>query len=111
MNANVQEVTIHEAKAFFNMQIANETVHAETYSILLDLYSGTEERKQELLGYMQTMPSIKKKADWALAYTDPATVSFAKRLVAFCCVEGIHFSSSFGGIFFVKTLGVLPGSS
>ena len=35
--------------------------------------------------------------------------SFAQRLVAFACVEGIHFSGSFCAIFWLKKRGLMPG--
>ncbi|CDJ44063.1 ribonucleotide-diphosphate reductase, small subunit, putative [Eimeria tenella] len=35
--------------------------------------------------------------------------SFAERLVAFCCVEGILFSGSFCAIFWLKKRGLMPG--
>ena len=35
--------------------------------------------------------------------------TFVERLIAFCCVEGIMFSSSFAAIFWCKKKGILPG--
>jgi ribonucleoside-diphosphate reductase subunit M2 len=35
--------------------------------------------------------------------------SFAQRLLAFACVEGIHFSGSFCAIFWLKKRGLMPG--
>ena len=35
--------------------------------------------------------------------------SFATRLIAFACVEGIHFSGSFCAIYWLKKRGLLPG--
>ena len=35
--------------------------------------------------------------------------SFAERLVAFACVEGIFFSGSFCSIFWLKKRGLMPG--
>jgi ribonucleotide reductase beta subunit family protein with ferritin-like domain len=37
--------------------------------------------------------------------------SFAERLVAFACVEGIHFSGSFCAIFWLKKKALMPGES
>lgn len=36
-----------------------------------------------------------KKAEWALRWISSSN-SFAERLVAFACVEGIHFSGRWG---------------
>jgi ribonucleotide reductase beta subunit family protein with ferritin-like domain len=35
--------------------------------------------------------------------------SFAERLVAFACIEGIFFSGSFCAIFWLKKRGMFPG--
>ncbi|GMR33463.1 hypothetical protein PMAYCL1PPCAC_03658, partial [Pristionchus mayeri] len=35
--------------------------------------------------------------------------SFAERLIAFACVEGIFFSGSFAAIFWLKKRGLMPG--
>ena len=53
------------------------------------------------------MPSVKKKADWALKWIE--SESFAERLIAFAAVEGIFFSGSFCSIFWLKKRGLMPG--
>ncbi|KAJ1376510.1 Ribonucleotide reductase small subunit family [Sesbania bispinosa] len=53
-------------------------------------------------------PCVAKKAEWALRWID-ASDSFAERLVAFACVEGIFFSGSFCAIFWLKKRGLMPG--
>jgi ribonucleoside-diphosphate reductase subunit M2 len=57
------------------------------------------------------MPCIRRKADWAMSWIEDKTSSFAQRLVAFACVEGIFFSGSFCAIFWLKERGVMPGLS
>jgi ribonucleoside-diphosphate reductase subunit M2 len=37
------------------------------------------------------------------------SASFASRLIAFACVEGIFFSSSFASIYWIKKRGLMPG--
>ena len=54
------------------------------------------------------MPCVRKKAEWAQRWIGSAT-DFATRLVAFACVEGIHFSGSFCAIFWLKKRGLMPG--
>ena len=56
----------------------------------------------------QTLPCVRKKAQWAQHWIGSAE-SFAERLVAFACVEGIHFSGSFCAIFWLKKRGLMPG--
>lgn len=102
------EVQIPEARAFYTYQQFNETVHSETYSILIDTYVTDPEEKTKLFRGIQTIPSVQKKAAWARKWMKD-DASFAQRLVAFACVEGILFSSSFCAIFWMKKRGKLPG--
>ena len=48
------------------------------------------------------------QAEWAIKWIG-ADSTFAKRLLAFACVEGIHFSGSFCAIFWLKKRGLMPG--
>ena len=85
------------------------TGQSETYSLLLDTYIKDKEERTHLLNAVETVPSIKKKADWAMRWIKDAESTFAKRLVAFACVEGIFFSGAFCAIFWLKERGVMPG--
>jgi ribonucleoside-diphosphate reductase subunit M2 len=49
-----------------------------------------------------------KKAKWAMRWIGSGS-SFAERLVAFACVEGIHFSGSFCAIYWLKKRLLMPG--
>jgi ribonucleoside-diphosphate reductase subunit M2 len=62
-----------------------------------------------LLNAIKTVPSVMKKADWALKWCDRNNASFGERLVAFAAVEGIFFSGSFCAIFWLKKRGLMPG--
>jgi len=103
----VKEVQYPEAKFFYGFQIAMENVHSETYSLLIDTYIRDTEEKERLFNAIETVPSVKKKAEWALKWID--SESFAERLIAFAAVEGIFFSGSFCAIFWLKKRGLMPG--
>jgi len=103
------EVQIPEARAFYALQGYIETVHSETYSLLIDTYIEDEKEKNQLFNAIDTMPSVKRKADWAIKYIQDQESSFANRLVAFAAVEGIFFSGSFCSIFWIKSKGLMPG--
>jgi len=105
----LKEVQYPEARCFYGFQIAIENVHAETYSLLIDTYIKDPEEREKLFGAMNTIPSVKKKADWALKWIQ--SDSFAERLIAFAAVEGIFFSGSFCSIFWLKKRGLMPGLS
>jgi ribonucleoside-diphosphate reductase beta chain len=103
----LKEVQYPEAKSFYGFQITIENIHSETYSLLIDTYIKDDDEKHRLFNAIDTVPSVKKKADWALKWIE--SDSFAERLIAFAAVEGIFFSGSFCSIFWLKKRGLMPG--
>ncbi len=85
------------------------TGQSETYSLLIDTYIKDKLEKDRLLNAVETIPIVRKKADWAIKWILNEDSRFAKRLIAFACVEGIFFSGSFCAIFWLKERGVMPG--
>eukprot|EP01098_Paradermamoeba_levis_P005704 TRINITY_DN2393_c0_g1_i3.p1 TRINITY_DN2393_c0_g1~~TRINITY_DN2393_c0_g1_i3.p1 ORF type:complete len:340 (+),score=63.72 TRINITY_DN2393_c0_g1_i3:679-1698(+) len=102
------EVQIPEARCFYGFQIAMENIHSEMYSLLIDTYVRATEEKDKLFRATETIPCIRKKAEWALNWINNER-SFGERLVAFAAVEGIFFSGSFCSIFWLKKRGLMPG--
>jgi ribonucleoside-diphosphate reductase subunit M2 len=86
-----------------------ENIHSETYSLLIDTYIRDPAQREFLFDAIETIPVIKKKADWALRWISDKKASFSERLVAFAAVEGIFFSGSFASIFWLKKRGLMPG--
>jgi ribonucleoside-diphosphate reductase beta chain len=105
----MSEIQVPEAKFFYGVQLMMETVHSETYSLLIDTYIEERTEKTDILRSIQTVPCIQKKADWALQWMDSEEADWATRLMAFAAVEGIFFSGAFCSIFWVKQRGILPG--
>ncbi len=103
------EVQLSEARAFYGFQIAMENIHSETYSLLIDTYIKDREEKMTLFRAIDNFPCIKKKADWAIKWINDKRSSFATRLIAFACIEGIFFSGAFCSIFWLKKRGLMPG--
>ncbi|MDA9829688.1 ribonucleotide-diphosphate reductase subunit beta, partial [Candidatus Poseidoniaceae archaeon] len=103
------EVQWAEARCFYGFQIMMENIHAETYSLLIDTYITDANEKDHLFNALETVPSVKKKGNWALRWLSRKKGSFAQRLVAFAAVEGIFFSGSFCAIFWLKKRGLMPG--
>ena len=66
-------------------------------------------KKNNLFNAIETIPSVKKKADWALKWINDDNSSFGTRVIAFAAVEGIFFSGSFCSIFWLKKRGLMPG--
>uniref|UniRef100_A0A6C0AQE9 Uncharacterized protein n=1 Tax=viral metagenome TaxID=1070528 RepID=A0A6C0AQE9_9ZZZZ len=105
----MNEVQISEARAFYGFQIAMENIHSESYSLLIETYIKDKVEKHKLFHAIENFPCIKKKSDWAQKWIHDNRSSFATRLVAFACVEGIFFSGAFCSIFWLKKRGLMPG--
>jgi len=105
----MNDVQLAEARAFYGFQIMMENVHSESYSLLIDTYIKDNDEKHKLFNAITTYPCIKKKADWAQKWIHDNRSSFATRLVAFACVEGIFFSGAFCSIYWLKKRGLMPG--
>ena len=105
----MSEVQISEARAFYGLQIAMENIHSIMYSTLIETYIKDKTEKSKLFNALNEFECIKKKGDWAIKWINDKKASFATRLVAFACVEGIFFSGAFCAIFWLKKRGLLPG--
>jgi len=103
-----REVTVPEARCFYGFQMAMESIHQETYSLLIDTYISDSNERERLFSAHNTIPSVQQKASWAQRYIG-SEASFAERLIAFATVEGIFFSGSFCAIFWLKKRGLMPG--
>jgi len=104
----MREVQIPEVRAFYGFQIAIENIHSEMYSLLLETFVEDSVERSKLFSAIDTVPCVKKKAEWAIKWIECSN-SFAERLVAFACIEGIFFSGSFCAIYWLKKRGLMPG--
>jgi len=104
-----QEVQVPEAKFFYVFQMAMENIHSETYSLLIDTYIKDPKEKTYLFNAIDTIPSIQKKAEWALKWINDKDSPFINRIIGFAAVEGIFFSGAFCSIFWLKKRGLMPG--
>lgn len=114
---------IPEIRAFYANQIFMETIHSETYGLLIDKLIKDPMRREELFNSFKHLPHIKKLYLWAQKWTtltgddemekycvieDRAFLwSMYKKLVAFACVEGIMFSGPFAAIYWIREQGLM----
>lgn len=96
------------ARLFYGFQNAAEGIHSEMYSLLIDQYVKDKEEQLHYFRAIDRIPCIAAKAKWAKNWIESVD-SYATRLVAFACVEGIFFSGSFCAIYWLKKRGLLPG--
>lgn len=102
------EVKVPEARQFYAYQTFNEAEHSRQYALLIDALVQDPAERERLFHAIETMPAVRKKAEWAMKWLNPSK-RFAERLVAWICVEGILFSGSFCAIFWLKQRGLMPG--
>jgi len=105
----MKDVQLSEARAFYGFQMAMENIHSQTYSLLIETYIKDTFEKDKLFNAIENFPCIKKKSDWAQKWINDNRSSFATRLVAFACVEGIFFSGAFCSIYWLKKRGLMHG--
>jgi ribonucleotide reductase beta subunit family protein with ferritin-like domain len=96
------EVKATEARNFYGFQSMIENIHGQVYALLLDTFVKDVRRKEELFNAIDTIPAVKKKAQWAMKWIN-STNHFEERLIAFAIVEGVFFSASFASIFWLKS--------
>jgi len=97
----IKEVQVMEVEILYTFQMMMENVHGETYSLMLDNLITDKREKDMLFQAIETIPTVKKMADWAFKWVD-SSESFSHRLVAFAIVEGVFFSGAFASIFWFK---------
>ena len=110
-----------EFRMFLGKQLFDEMLHVETYLLLVDNYIPDPAERKEAFNAYQTIPSVKRKADFCFKYmdsidqldkldTDDKRRQFIENLICFAgCVEGLFFFGSFAYVYFLRNKGLLPG--
>ena len=105
----IEEITYKEVRTCLRFQSMMEDIHSEMYSRLIDTLISDSEEKTRIFNAITTIPCIQQKSDWARKWTRGENSSLPMRLVAFACVEGIHFSGSFCAIYWLKKRNLMTG--
>lgn len=110
-----------EYRMFLGKQLFDEMLHVETYLLLVDNYIPDLDERRAAFDAYQTIPSVKRKADFCFKYmdsvhnidrltSDQERRQFIENLICFAaCVEGLFFFGSFAYIYFLRSKGLLPG--
>ena len=64
------EIEIAEVRQFYSIQMLIEAIHSEQYSLLIDTYVTDTAEKNRLFKAIENVPSIKKKAEWAIKWIE-----------------------------------------
>ena len=108
-----KEVTILEAQIAYTYQAMMENIHAEVYSIMIDIYVTDPVERDDMFENLGSLPCVRRKVEWAQRWSlnaeggEPA--SFSRRLLAYAIVEGLFFSGAFCAIYWIKQRNMLPG--
>lgn len=94
-------------KAYYNVQMASETVHAATYALFIRFYSDGPEDQKTMEEAMHNLESVKRKASFCLNYINNPKTTYAKRMLAFAALERISFVGAFLIIYWVTKDGAL----
>jgi ribonucleotide reductase beta subunit family protein with ferritin-like domain len=97
----IDEIKVPEIRAYYGWQAAMETIHSETYTLMIDTYISDNKEKLKIFNGIKELHGVKKKAEWTQKWLNK-DISFQERLVAFTIVEGVFFAGSFCAIFWLK---------
>jgi len=109
-----------EARMYLSRQLYEEALHV-FYLTLLDTYMPDAEERHRAFAAVETIPSIRQKADFYLRWLDSIQGldrldtradrrQFLLNVICFAaCVEGLFFFGAFAYVYFLRSRGVLHG--
>ena len=116
-----QHVNSPEGRLYLSRQLFEEANHIHFYLNLLDTYVPDEAERFEAFAAVDTIPSIKRKAEFCQRWIDSVfdlrelrTVedrrAFLLNLICFAgCIEGLFFYGAFAYVYFLRSRGLLNG--
>lgn len=96
-----REIGIMEARQFMAFKNGQESIHSDIYAQQAERIGLSEKDQNELFAAMETMPSVRAKAEWAKKYLSPH-LPVSIRLVAESVLEGIFFTTNFGWVYWIE---------
>ena len=106
---------------YLSRQLFEEAQHVEFYLTLLDTYIANPEERKQAFDAVETVPSIRRKADFCFKWIDSIQAmdrittmderrNFLLNLICFaCCIEGLFFFAAFAYVYFLRSRGLLHG--
>jgi ribonucleoside-diphosphate reductase beta chain len=116
-----KHINAPEARMYLSRQLYEEALHVQFYLTLLDTYVPDHDERQKAFAAVETIPSIKKKADFCLRWIDSIQQidrldtqaqrrQFLLNLICFAaCIEGLFFFGAFAYVYFLRSKGLLHG--
>lgn len=97
-----------EARDFYTIQAANETIHSETYGISIETLIQNSDKRTRMYEAIRHYPSIQRISEWVFGWMSDEK-PLPERIVGFCCVEGVLFTAAFCAIYWLKKRNVFRG--
>ena len=116
-----RHINAPEARLYLSRQLYEEALHVQFYLTLLDTYVPDPEARARAFAAVESVPSIRRKADFCLKWTDSIHSltqlntradrrRFMLNLVCFAaCIEGLFFFAAFAYVYFLRSRGLLHG--
>ena len=116
-----QHINSPEARLYLSRQLFEEAQHVQFYLTLLDTYIPDHRERNEMFRAVETIPSIKRKAEFCYKYIDSTfhiekletatdRRKFLLNLICFAtCIEGLFFFAAFAYVYFLRSKGLLNG--
>ena len=116
-----KHINAPEARMYLSRQLYEEALHVQFYLTLLDTYVPDPEERERAFAAVETIPSIRKKAEFCFRWIDSVDKlgslttrderrQFLLNLVCFAaCIEGLFFFAAFAYVYFLRSRGLLHG--
>lgn len=116
-----KHINAPEARMYLSRQLFEEALHIQFYLTLLDNYVPDPARRAQAFTAIDSVPSIKRKAEFCQRWTDEVYAldriathadkrRFLLNLTCFAsCIEGLFFFGAFAYVYFLRSRGLLPG--
>ncbi len=116
-----KHINAPEARMYLSRQLYEESLHVQFYLTLLDTYVPDPEERFRAFAAVESIPSIKKKAEFCFRWIDSIQKldaletqaqrrQFLLNLVCFAaCIEGLFFFAAFAYVYFLRSRGLLHG--
>jgi ribonucleoside-diphosphate reductase beta chain len=116
-----RHINAPEARLYLSRQLFEEALHVQFYLTLLDTYVADEDERHRAFAAVETIPSIRKKAEFCARWMDSIQDldrletrehrrQFLLNLICFAgCIEGLFFFGAFAYVYFLRSRGLLHG--
>jgi ribonucleoside-diphosphate reductase beta chain len=116
-----RHINAPEARMYLSRQLYEEALHVQFYLTLLDTYLPDPAERNRAFDAVETIPSIRAKAEFCLRWCDSVRQldqlttraerrQFLLNLICFAaCIEGLFFFAAFAYVYFLRSRGLLHG--